>query len=223
MIGAPLVDCVVGTGIQAKGMIDTGSPFGFVLPLSYVARIDAPEKIKSKGTIARWPFTTATENYLARIDHIQMGTLEIENIIALFAELPAMTTSPLIGMECLSRFKVILDYPENELILIPCDDEAFQDNLYSTGLALKTDENGKIVVRGFWEGSPADKAGLQVGGEILEINSKSTNEMKLTQIQRILEDDQVSEVKLNIRSGERERGIILVKEMLFPEIRQRDE
>jgi hypothetical protein len=218
MIGAPLVDCVIGSEVQTTGMIDTGSPFGFVLPLTFIERIVVPEKIKSKGTVATWPFTAATENYLARIDRLRVGALEIENVVTLFAELPAMTAGSLIGMEFLSRFKVILDYPANEIILIPSDDELFQTNLFSTGLALKTDESGKIVVRGFWGGSPADKAGMQVGDEILEINSKGTDQMKLPDIQRMLEDDRIGTVELKMRSGERQKRIILLKEMLFPEM-----
>jgi S1-C subfamily serine protease len=199
-------------------MIDTGSPFGFVLPISFVDRIRDSSKTKSRGAMAEWPFTSTEYNYLVRIEHFTLGTLELQNIPVLLAELPANLSSPLIGKEFLSQFLVTLDYPANELILLPYNDEQFRNNLFSTGLALMKNEKKRTVVRGLWEGSPADKAGIQVGNEVLEINSKSTKDLSLREIDEILEDDAVETIELMVRFGETESGIILKKEMLFPVI-----
>lgn len=218
MIGAPMVECTINGAIQTTGMIDTGSPFGLVLPLSFAERIGSSTKIQSRGVMAEWPFTSSEYNSLARIEHLTLGTLVLQNIPVLLAELPANLSGPLIGKEFLSQFLVTLDYPENELILLPYDDAQFKDNLFSTGLALVKDENNRTVVRGFWEGSPAHRAGVQVGDEILEINSERTKDLSREEIDEILDADSIHKIEFIVRIDETEMSIILKKELLLPAI-----
>ena len=217
MNGAPLIECRINGEIEIKGMIDTGSPFGLVFPLSLVEQIDGQTKIRSKGVIAKWPFTSSDYNCLSRIERLTLGSLVLQNVIALCAELPANMSYPLIGKEFLSQFLVTLDYPDNEIILSPCDDVALQDNLFSTGLSLKKDGRERTVVQGFWEGSPADKAGIGLGDEILKINSKQTKDLSIEVIREMLRDDTIPKMTIEVKSEETVRDMILEKEMLLPD------
>ena len=218
MIGAPLVECVIHDTINTKGMIDTGSPFGLVLPLPFAETMNNSPMIRSKGIIVKWPFTSSEYNYLSRLERLTLGSLELRNVPVLFAELPANVSNPLLGKEILSEFRITLNYPENELILSPYEDAHFRDNVYSTGLAVKKDKNDTVVVRGFWSGSPADRSNISVGDEILEINSKQTRNLPIEEIDGILHDDSISEITLVVRSKETEREVIFKKEMLLPNV-----
>ncbi|UCE19590.1 MAG: aspartyl protease family protein [Gemmatimonadota bacterium] len=216
MIGAPMVACTLGKEITTKGMIDTGSPFGLVLPLSFAGHFDGPEKIRSKGVIAQWPFTSSETNYLSRLELFTLGTLELRNIPVIFAELPATVSYPLLGKEILSQFAITLNFPESELILSPHGDAHFHDNVYSTGLAVKKGEDDRIVVRGLWAGSPADRANIRVGDEILEINSQDTEDFSMEEIHEMLRDDGIHKIELVVKSEGTERDVILEKDMLLP-------
>lgn len=216
----PLIECMIDENIEAEGMIDTGSPFAVVFPLSLIEKQDFSKGkllIKAKGIMAKWPFTSSNENYLARVKSLKMGTLEIKNIPVIYAELPEKISYPLLGKNFLSQFLITIDYPQNEIILVPSEGTEFKTNLFSTGLGLAKEQD-KIIVRGFWEGSPADKSDIELNDEILEVNSKSTTELSIREINNIFADDTIKDIELLIKRNDSEKIVYLTKEMLFSEI-----
>lgn len=218
----PLVECLIDEDIEVKGMIDTGSPFAFVFPLSMIERqvlTDKKQLIKSKGVMAKWPFTTSDENYLSRVSSITMGELEIENIPVIYAELPNNISHVLIGKEFLSQFEVTIDYPAEEMALVPYKDAEFKNNLFSTGLGFTRDEDGKIIVQGYWEDSPADRSDIEINDEVLEINASKVKDVSMREIKNILEDDEIKTIELLIANSKGTKRLIIEKEMLFPEIK----
>jgi len=72
----------------------------------------------------------------------------------------------------LSQFTVTIDYPQMLMYLLPDKNKPFATNIDSWGLNIQKDESGKVKVIGLWEGSPAEKAGLQVGMKL--VISRST-------------------------------------------------
>jgi hypothetical protein len=220
----PLVKYKVDEDIEAQAMLDTGSPFAVVFPLSLIERQKFTENnkpIKSKGLIAKWPFTSADCNYIARVKSIKIGALEIQDIPVLYAELPGNVSYSLLGNDFLSHFLITIDYPKNKLFMLPYGDSEFKKNLFSTGLGLVKDESDRTLVQGFWEGSPADKGGIQLIDEVLEINSRGTKDLTLREINKILENDMIETVELLIRGPQGEKKLALRKEMLFPEIKNK--
>ncbi len=218
----PLVKYKIDEDIEAQAMLDTGSPFSLVFPLSLIGRQKFSEHnkpIKSKGLIAKWPFTSADYNYLARVKSIKIGALEIEDIPVLYAELPGNISYSLLGNDFLSHFLVTINYPKNKLFMLPYGDLEFKNNLFSTGLGLVKDKSERTVVQGFWEGSSADRSGIQLNDEILEINSRSTKALTLREINEILDNDRIETIELLIRGPQGEKKLALRKEMLFPEIK----
>ena len=219
----PQVGCVIDDTIRTKGILDTGSPFAIVCPLSLIEKQDFSGErtlIKSKGTIAKWPFTTTEYNYLARLKSFRMGTFEIKNVPVIYAELPRNFPGLLLGKDFLSHFLTTIDYPKDESTLLLYNNEKFKTNLFSTGLELKKDKDGKIIIEGFWEGSPAERSGIQVGDEVLKINSKIVNDTTdLREIKNILNDDSIEKIELLVKSGEDVKRLIIRKEMLLPEIK----
>lgn len=215
---APMVEVEVDRSIKIGGMIDTGSPYLIVCPLSLMEDtnfLKGRNYIKSRGIMAKWPISDIDKNYLIRFKSLKMGSLEILNIPVLFAN----TGDALVGRDFLAQFIVTINYPAKELILRPHGKPDFKNNLFSTGLALeKTEGNDRTRVKGLWENSPADKSGIQVGDEVLEINSKNAKDLSLFEIMSILEDDSVNPVELSMRNDEGVKKVVLDKEMLFPAV-----
>lgn len=215
----PTLSLTMDDSLKINGIIDTGSPYALVLPMAYLEKLPADSKsslIRSKGILAKWPGTSLDYNYLWRIKELKCGELEIEDLPVLFAELPLnFTSSGLIGKKVLEHYLLTIDYPGQELILVPNGTGNPRSNIFSCGLGLKKDIDGKTVVQGFWEGSPADRASLVVGTEIVEINDKTTSDLSLAQINSILEDERVKTIKLLVRDGGNNKEVELAKELVF--------
>ena len=213
----PLIKCKVGK-VNIYGMLDTGSPFGIVLPMSMVKHTltYATTVIKSKGLIAKWPFTAPTCNYLARIKCIKLDTITIYDIPVLYAEMPKNLPYMLIGKEILDKFLLLINYPKNKVWMSPYKNVAFKHNVYSVGIALEHKPNN-VVVQGVWEGSSADVNGIQPGDTILEINSMDVSQLTPYEMERMLYDDTVHVITLHVKGAQGERTLTLTKSMLLPE------
>lgn len=218
----PLIKCRIDEDIEAQAMLDTGSPFSVVFPLSLIERQNFSGRnkpIRSKGIIAKWPFTSADGNYFARVKSIKIGDLEIKDIPVLYAGLPGNGSYPLFGNDFLSHFLITINYPKNKLIMLPYGESEFEKNVFSTGLGLVKDDNDRTIVQGFWEGSPADRSRIQLNDEVLQINSKRTKDLTLREIKDILDNDLVETINLLIKGPQGEKKLALRKEMLFPEMK----
>jgi hypothetical protein len=214
---APIVRCTIGDR-NVEGMIDTGQPNPVVLPLeSFDEYKDTALKdyIRSRGLMEEWPGTTVDHNYLARLKAFAIEDLELTNVICLFGQIPELLSMPLIGNDFLSQFKLILHYPGDELLMIPYDDMAFDANRYSIGLNPDLSDEGDVIVKGIWERSPADRAGLDTGDVILSFNAREATPNNLMDLIYILVDEKTESVILDVMSRDRRRTVTLHKAMLF--------
>ena len=215
---SPLVKFKLNQDMVIEGMIDTGHPYAIVLPLDYLEKLKVLENtdwIKSKGYIEKWPMTSSEKNYLSRIKSFEIDKLRINNMVCLFAELPEFLSIPLLGQEFLSQFQITINYPGDEILLVPNDDASFKDNHFSSGLNPVKNETNEIIVRGIWTDSPADKAGICVGDTILKFNSKSATGDNLSDLRHLLQDNNVMWIDLEIKNSKGQRKIKLEKVMLF--------
>lgn len=215
---SPLVKFTLNQNMVIEGMIDTGHPYAIVLPLDYLEKLKVLENtdwIESKGYIEKFPMTSSEKNYLSRIKSFEIDKLRINNMVCLFAELPELLSIPLLGQEFLSQFQITINYPRDEILLVPNDDVSFKDNHFSSGLNPIKNETNEIIVRGIWTDSPADKAGICVGDTILKFNSKGATGDNLSDLRHLLQDNNVKWIDLEIRDSKGQRKIKLEKVMLF--------
>ena len=214
---APMVDFMIGDR-SLKGMIDTGQPHPVVLPLDAFQEYEhlcLPVPIKSRGLMEEWPMTTADHNYLARIQSVAFGEMKLDSLICLFGELPKMLSVPLIGMDLLSRFKMVIDYPRDEMLMIPNADFDLETNVLTIGINPDISAAGDIIIKGLWETSPADQAGLEVGDVIFSFNGQEVTPSNLVELMKMLEDDTAPSVTLEVAGEDTTRTVTLDKAMLF--------
>jgi len=136
------------------------------------------------------------ETTTARIDAIELGTLLIDHpLVALSMDSDGPFAMEDIGVNLggnvLRRFKVIIDYFRNRVILEP--NSHFHDPFPSDASGLVLEADGprfkRILVRGVVQGSAADRAGLKEGDVITAIDGDSTDNYALWEIQDFLKAD----------------------------------
>jgi hypothetical protein len=215
---APMIDGLINETISLKAMVDTGQPYSVVFPLDYLdskGLRDDPSLVRSKGVMIDWPGTKTKDVYLGRIGRWTQGGLPIQDLICLFAELPALLSVPLLGKDYLSQFLMTIDYPNHEILFVPYEDASFVKDLFSLGLNLGTGENNTIIVDGLWAGGPSDNAGIKVGEEIIACNGRPFNGKSIFQLRQLISDETVEDVKLVVKNGETQREVLLRKDHLL--------
>jgi predicted aspartyl protease len=215
---APLVNCTINGNVQMKAMVDTGQPYSIVLPLEYLDRLgarDSPYLIKSKGIMIKWPNTKTTDSSIWRLGQFEMENLKVDNLMCCFAELPRLLSVPLLGRDYLAQFLITIDYPNDEILFVPYREAQFVDNLFSFGINLARGEDNTIVVEGLWTGGPADRAGIQVGDEIVECNSMTVSSDDIFKLRQLLTNENLKDIKLIVKDKEGQHEVSLHKEMLL--------
>lgn len=214
---APLIECIIN-GKTLEAIIDTGQPNAFVLPIEtfkdYAAE-DFAGFFKSKGLMEKWPENKVDFNYLVRLNKVELGGLTFDKILCLFGDLPRLLSMPLIGTDLLTQFRIIIDFPKDEMVMIPIDGYRMKDNLLSVGVNVVLSEENEVIVGGIWENSPADKAGLLVGDRVFSFRSMEIRPDNLLDLQNTLRDDEVGTIELGVISKGEKRTVLLKKTMLF--------
>jgi len=214
---APLIECKIN-GKTLEAMIDTGQPNAFVLPIEtfedYAAG-DFAGFFKSKGLMEKWPDNKVDYNYLVRLNKVELGGLTFDKILCLFGDLPSLLSMPLIGTDLLTLFRIIIDFPTDEMVMVPISGFRMKANLFSVGVNVVLSEENEVIVGGIWENSPADKAGLLVGDRVFSFRSIKIRPDNLLDLQNALRDDEVGTIELGVISKGEKRTVLLKKTMLF--------
>lgn len=91
------------------------------------------------------------------------------------------------GYEFLKHFVTTLDFPRNELIW-SLKSGGFPKAVEPSGMAARKQE-GRLIVRGLWPDSPADRCGIRVGDEIIRIEGRSVGTLSRREIDHFLSRD----------------------------------
>jgi hypothetical protein len=116
-----------------------------------------------------------------RIERMELGPFVIE-------DLPSVAPGvALIGGEVLRRFRVILDYARERMLLVRgrhFADEAPEDR---SGLSLRLADSGdRLRVAEVGSGSPAARAGIRVGDHVVAIDGALVRDLGLRRAQAVL-------------------------------------
>ncbi|PID77769.1 MAG: hypothetical protein CSB21_03480 [Deltaproteobacteria bacterium] len=214
---APFLQCIIDDKTKIKAMIDTGTPVTSLnLPLLKNTKEFIQGKvIKATGSTSAGIGGRAAENYVLRLKKIKIGNNIIKN-------LPVFSHSDnsvqmLIGNDVLTKYKVIIDYPYKAINLIP-NGKKFDINPTSFGVAFEK-KNGKTFVAGLWENSSIKQSGIQVGDEVLKINSIDTSQLSSLDLIAISMKNESSIMTMELKSKEKTRFLTLRKEEYLSKIK----
>jgi hypothetical protein len=135
------------------------------------------------------------ETVTGRIDAIRLGPYTVDRpLVALSTDTRGVFARDDLGVNLggniLRRFKVIVDYPHQRVILEP--NRHFRDPFPAdaSGLVLKAEGSDfkTVVVHGIVPGSPADASGLKEGDIITAIDGQPVGNYALWQVQDLLKE-----------------------------------
>jgi predicted aspartyl protease len=172
--GAYLVPLSLEGGPPANFIMDTG--YGGNMRISPgLAQAQHLLVGRAKTKVALEAIGGEADADMITVKTLELGGVELKNAPAQISQTwPSASFTDqeqgLLGLGILVRFRVIVDWPEDRLYLVPRPDAATlpfaRDRL---GLTFRT-EGAQVVVTGVFENSPAAGAGFRVGDRIDLIN-----------------------------------------------------
>lgn len=214
----PYVQGTLNDSIHAPIMVDTGSPFSLVVPLSFEERLCvSPEMecIRSRGIFAKWPATDPPYNVYTRLHSLQIGDHVVNFLPALMTDLPMMVNTPLMGKAFIDKYLIRLDFPRALCHFIPLPDTDHETNVYTRGIRIRRADADSTVIAGVWVDSSADRKGLSPGERVLSIQGIDPARLTEESIDSILTKGDMPFVALRICGRQTEGDIHLSKDALF--------
>jgi len=165
-----------GHDIELKLLVDTGSALGLMLFTETDSLLLTQNYIK--GPLGKG-LGGDIYGFLGRVPSLQIGTQDtFRQVVSHFQMLEEEVNqemvnqrSGLLGNPILSRYKVIIDYLDSQIYLVPNKhfDEDFKFDLSGMQLLATGPKLKKFVVQSIYDGSPATAADIRKEDEILRI------------------------------------------------------
>lgn len=196
----PFTDAVTlfadGRERPIRVLIDTGAGHALLLNSGPKESFQLPEKV-IRAQLGRGLNGVINGN-LGRIDRLRLGRYEMDNIVASFpdsiafgAKLQGRTDRQgNIGCELLRRFKVTMNYRDGYMVLKPVKSrmrEKFEHDMSGLEIRAESKNLRSYFINHVVESSPAEKAGLKEGDQLLFFNDLSANELSMSEIYKMMQ------------------------------------
>lgn len=193
--------------LRAKLLVDTGASHSLLLEPTSDKRIVVPQNRVS--TVLGRALGGVITGKTGRIESLEFGKFKLPNVITHFPDsnsyLDTLKHSVTfrngsVGGEILSRFTVVLNFPQGKLYLKKNRDFKKPFFLNLSGLEMKAkgsrlDVYEVMEVRSL---SPAEHAGLLPGDLIISVNGILTKDMRLNQLNAVLNSEPGRKVRVEI-------------------------
>jgi hypothetical protein len=208
--------------LELKLLLDTGASLAMLLEVSSHPNLELPERV-IPSTLGLG-LGGDVKGYMGKITALNLQGFEIPEVITHFQDLSFLTDSlpvynrnGLIGNDILSKFTLIIDYYNQKLYLSP--NKWYDKKLKYDRSGLQCVAGGKnlneFIIHYVLSGSPADKAGVQVGDQILRINGRGAALLTLSGVNRVLKKRVGKRIKLKILRGQEKRKVFFYLEELL--------
>jgi predicted aspartyl protease len=200
----PHIKAIIDGEYEGLFNLDTGSRKSIDLHAPFVEKHGFLKKYtKTIEAFAGAGIGGQTKSLQTRIKSILIGNFLIKEPICglSLAEEGAFKsekTQGNIGGGILKRFKVIFDYEGKKIILEKNDLFDEKDELDKSGLLIVW-KDGKFLIQNIFENSPARKAKIEPGEEIISINDEPVSRYTLSQLRDILTGKDGTKIKLQLK------------------------
>ncbi len=192
---------LLDTGAGHSLSLDMGTHPDIVLPTKY---LPAQLGMTLSGTV---------DGVIGRIKTLQIGNIYFENVITTFPDstsianrlqLGIVSRQGNIGCGILSRFQLTFDYAHEKLYIKPNRHlkEAFEFSTSGIELMATPPYYNEIKIGGVRPHSPADRVGLRKGDKITAVDDRVTNDLKLGEIYRLINQGAGKRVTLLVQLAE---------------------
>ena len=181
---------------SVKLILDTGAGHALLLYKDSSPHINLPAK-----TVESHLGATLSGNLvgkLGRLKQLQLGRFTLSQIITSYPDSASYVSmknftprNGNIGLGIIKRFHTTIDYPNQRLIIKPNHHfkEPFEYNRVGMEIIAKAPAYKTYYVAHLRKNSPAMKAGLKQGDQILAIDKKMVNSMTITEVYGRLYDN----------------------------------
>jgi hypothetical protein len=213
-----------GTKIDVKLLVDSGASHGLMLDPHSDGRIRVPENTVS-STIGRG-LGGEIIGKVGRIQSLELGTYKVENPIVNFPDpnsyidtlkMSSVFRNGSMGGEMLSRFKVIFNFPKEELYIKKNAyfKKKFHYNLSGVIVKAKGSRLNVFEIQEVREKSVSDLCGLLPGDIILKLNGLETKDLTLNLINGLLNSKPGKRIRLDVeRNGQRVKKEFLLADQI---------
>lgn len=178
-----------------KLVLDTGAGHALSLETTSDVRLTLPEA-RLRTSLGRG-LSGNINGYLGRVPAIQLGRYRMPALLTSFpdaADVALRTDAPRngnLGFELLKRFRVIIDYANNRLLLRPNSmfREPFEHDMCGFDVLAIGPTYRRFKVTRIEPGGPAAQAGLTQGDEIISVNLVPAEFFSLHQFSRMLHSE----------------------------------
>lgn len=214
----------VNNTLAAKLLIDTGASHGLLLDPGSDKRILVPSKHVS--TELGRALGGIIMGKIGRIETLELGKASLHNVLVNFPDsnsyydtlIHALTfRNGSLGGEVLSRFTAVFNFPQGKLYLKKNSDfkKAFYFNLSGLDLKAKGSRLNTYEVIRVGDQSPASEAGLQEGDVIISINGMLAEDLRLSQMNGLLNSVPGRKIVLEVnRNNIKQKIVFRLKSML---------
>jgi PDZ domain-containing protein/aspartyl protease len=150
-----------------------------------------------------------------RVAEVDVGLIRSE-LSQVLSRVTHETVHGLLGYSFLKRFRVTLDYPNHVMWLDSLPDYRDERPLEYCHVGLQLERHdGAVVVMGVVEGSPAARAGITLGDEVVALDGAPASGVDLLTLTRRMEGLPGRHLTLVIRRNAVERTVRLVRRRLL--------
>ena len=200
----PHIKGIIDGKYEGLFTLDTGSRKSLDLNAPFVQEYEFLKKYpKAIEAFAGAGIGGQTKSLQTRIKSIQIGNFLIKEPITglSLAEEGAFKsekTQGNIGGGILKRFKVIFDYEHKKVILEKNASFDQKDELDKSGIMVIW-KDGKFIINQIFKGTPAEKAKIETGEEIISINDESVSKYSLSQLRDLFLSKDGTKIKLQLK------------------------
>jgi hypothetical protein len=176
--------------------LDTGLGGAIMLNTPFVRKNRITSKVGKRIKLDYIGVSGVKSNcYAGRIKRVRVGTFDFKNVPAVLnqentGELSRNNNSGVIGNSILKRFNIIFNFRQWKLYLEPGLFFYKDFAVNCSGLRLSRDNSHtRVLVYDVIEKSPAEKAGMKKGDEIISLNGRAVKNMSLARIREILMEE----------------------------------
>lgn len=207
--------------VEGRFLIDSGASFALWIDMNSNKQFLLPTKTEKLylGT----SLSGAVYGRVGRIKELGAGKAKVHNVIASYSDttmIPSQFSdnrNGTIGADILSRFNVIFDYRNSKITFLPNSKtkDPFQVNLSGMEICCPTPGENLFSISNICQDSPAHKAGLQPGDQIMNINYQELSKLDLSEVHAMLLKKAGKKMTIHYkRNGEIFSAILIMRESI---------
>src|SRR5581483_669204 len=193
--------------IEGTFVVDLGSGLSLILSKPFVEsqHIVSPNQ-KTFSAVVGYGAGGASKGLVGRVESLKIGSYVIKRPVTVFSQdsKGAMASDSIqgnIGVEIMHKFKVILDYAHNRIILEPNSrfSEATEYDMSGLAFIAKGANYHEFIINDVRENTPASAANLRDGDVLISMDGKPATSYTLDQLHDIFRHE--GQNSLSVRRG----------------------